>query len=360
MFAPIQATKLTKMQRTALESWVRSPTMQSRAVQRARIVLAAAEGISNRQIAKELGITRTTVILWRTRFAEGGTDALAQDAPRSGRPREITSELVDWIVSETQNTTPPDATHWSTRSMAAHAGVSPEMVRRIWVAHGLKPHLVRNFKVSTDPDFVAKLRDVVGLYLNPPKKAIVFSVDEKSQIQALDRTQPSLPMRPGRAGTMTHDYKRNGLATLFAALNVADGTVIARCKPRHRHQEFLAFLKVLDSKTPKRLDLHLIVDNYRTHKHATVNEWLEAHPRFHLHFTPTSSSWLNLVERYFAEITRKRIRRGTFRNVSELIAAINDYVRQTNADPQPFVWAAKANDILKKVAKCRATLEAAH
>jgi transposase len=360
MFAPIPPTVLTKKQRATLESWVRSPTMQSRAVLRARVVLAAAEGISNRQIAKDLGITRTTVILWRTRFAEGGTDALLSDAPRSGRPRQITPDLVAWIVSETQSTTPPDATHWSTRSMATHAGVSPEMVRRIWVAHGLKPHLLRHFKVSTDPEFVTKLRGVVGLYLNPPKRAIVFSVDEKSQIQALDRTQPSLPMKPGGAGTMTHDYKRNGLATLFAALNVADGTVIARCKPRHRHQEFLAFLKVLDAKTPKRLDLHLIVDNYRTHKHPVVNEWLEAHPRFHLHFTPTSSSWLNLVERYFAEITRKRIRRGSFRNVGELIAAINAYVHQTNEDPKPLVWAAKANDILKKVAKCRATLEAAH
>src|SRR6266545_1612825 len=360
MFAPIPATELTDKQRMALESWVRSPTTQSRAVQRARIVLAAAEGLSNRQIAKDMGITRTTVILWRTRFADGGTDALLQDAPRSGRPREITPDLVAWIVSETQNATPPDATHWSTRSMAAHAGVSPEMVRRIWVAHDLKPHLVRHFKVSTDPEFVAKLRDVVGLYLNPPKRAIVFSVDEKSQIQALDRTQPSLPMKPGRAGTMTHDYKRNGLATLFAALNVADGTVIARCKPRHRHQEFLAFLRLLDAKTPKRLDLHLIVDNYRTHSHPEVVEWLEAHPRFHLHFTPTSSSWLNLVERFFAEITRKRIRRGTFRNVLELIAAINDHIRLHKADPRPLIWTAKANDILKKVARCRATLEAAH
>jgi len=360
MFAPIAPTELTKKQRSNLESWLRSSTMQARAVRRARIVLAAADGVSNRRIAKDLEITRTTVILWRTRFAEAGTDALLEDAPRSGRPRQITPEKVAWIVRETQQTKPPDATHWSTRSMAEHAGVSPEMVRRIWVGHGLKPHLVRTFKVSTDPDFVAKLRDVVGLYLNPPKKAVVFSVDEKSQIQALDRTQPSLPMKPGRAGTMTHDYKRNGLATLFAALNIADGTVIARCKPRHRHQEFLSFLKVLDAKTPKRLDLHLIVDNYRTHKHPTVNEWLEEHPRFHLHFTPTSSSWLNLVERYFAEITRKRIRRGTFRNVGELIAAINDYVRLTNGDPKPFVWAAKANDILKKVAKCRATLEAAH
>jgi len=360
MFAPIAPTRLTKKQRSTLESWVRSPTIQARAAQRARIVLAAAGGISNRQIAKDVGITRTTVILWRTRFAEGGIDALAQDAPRSGRPREITLEKVDWIVRETQSATPPDATHWSTRSMAEHAGVSPEMVRRIWVAHGLKPHLVRTFKISTDPDFVAKLRDVVGLYLDPPKKALVFSVDEKSQIQALDRTQPSLPMKPGRAGTMTHDYKRNGLATLFAALNVADGTVIARCKPRHRHQEFLAFLKVIDSRTPKGLDLHLILDNYRTHKHPAVVQWLDQHPRFHFHFIPTGSSWLNLVERYFAEITRKRIRRGTFRNVSELIAAINDYVRKTNADPTPFIWTAKANDIIKKVSRCRATLEAAH
>lgn len=351
MFASIPATTLTRKQRSALESLVRSRTTQARAVQRAKIVLAAAEGIPNSRVAKDLDVTRPTVILWRTRFAEGGVEALLEDAPRTGRPREITQETIDWIVRETQHAKPKDATHWSTRSMAEHAGVSPEMVRRIWVAHGLKPHQVRYFKVSKDPDFVHKLRDVVGLYLNPPKRAIVFSVNEKSQIQALDRTQPSLPMKKGRAGTMTHDYKRNGLATLFAALNVADGSVIARCKPRHRHQEFLAFLKVLDAKTPKRLALHLIVDNYRTHKHPKVVEWLEAHPRFHLHFTPTSSSWLNLVERFFAEITRKRIRRGTFRNVAELIAAINDYIRQHNTDPKPFIWTAKADEILKKVSE---------
>src|SRR6266536_4425336 len=293
MFAPIPATELTDEQRMALESWVRSPTMQSRAVQRARIVLAASEGVSNRQIAKDLGITRTTVILWRTRFAEGGPDVLLQDAPRSGRPREITPDLVAWVVQETQNSRPPDATHWSTRSMAAHAGVSPEMVRRIWVAHGLKPHLVRRFKVSTDPEFVAKLRDVVGLYLNPPKKAIVFSVDEKSQIQALDRTQPSLPMKPGRAGTMTHDYKRNGTTTLFAALDVLTGKVIGQCLPRHRHQEFLKFLRTIDRQVPKGLAVHMILDNYGTHKHPDVVAWLGKHPRFRLHYTPTSSSWLN-------------------------------------------------------------------
>ena len=360
MPTPIARTRVTKRQREGLEKLVRSRTTEQRIVERCRIVLLADEGRPNAAIARELGVTRDTVILWRKRFAEGNVKALLSDAPRSGRPRMITAKKVATIVEETQRLTPADATHWSTRTMARRHGVSKNTVNKIWQAHGLKPHLVRGFKVSTDPDFVAKLRDVVGLYLNPPKRAIVFSVDEKSQIQALDRTQPSLPMKPGRAGTMTHDYKRNGLATLFAALNVADGSVIARCKPRHRHQEFLAFLKVLDAKTPRRLDLHLIVDNYRTHKHPDVLEWLEAHPRFHLHFIPTSSSWLNLVERFFAEITRKRIRRGTFRNVSELIAAINNYIKHHNADPQPLVWTAKANDILKKVAKCRATLETAH
>jgi transposase len=360
MFTPIESTRLSTRARQRLDKLVRSRTTEARVVERARIILLAADGVANSEIARRLEVSRPKVLRWRQRFAEGDVESLLVDAPRSGRPRTISAELIEKIVRETQHTTPPDATHWSTRTMARRHGVSEKTVRKIWHAHGLKPHLVRGFKISTDPDFVAKLRDVVGLYLNPPKRAIVFAVDEKSQIQALDRTQPSLPMKPGRAGTMTHDYKRNGLATLFAALNVADGTVIARCKPRHRHQEFLAFLKVLDAKTPKRLALHLIVDNYRTHKHPVVVEWLDAHPRFHLHFTPTSSSWLNLVERYFAEITRKRIRRGTFRNVSELIAAINDYVRQTNADPKPFVWTAKAKDIIKKVDQCRAILAASH
>lgn len=360
MFAPIPPTRLSKKQRSTLESWVRSRTIEQRVALRARIVLAAADGVSNRQNAVDHSVTRTTVILWRTRFAEGGPEALLEDAPRSGRPRTITDEKVRWIVKETQTTTPPDATHWSTRTMAKHAGVSPEVVRRIWVAHGLKPHRIRTFKLSTDPQFVEKLRDVVGLYLNPPDKALVLCVDEKSQIQALDRTQPSLPMKKGRAGTMTHDYKRNGLVTLFAALNVATGMVMHRVAARHRHEEFLAFLKQLQRETPKHLDLHLIVDNYRTHKHPTVVAWLEKHRRFHLHFVPTSSSWLNLVERFFAEITRKRIRRGTFRNVKELEDAINDYIALHNDDPKPFVWTAKTGQILKKVGKCRATLEALH
>jgi transposase len=360
MPAPIAPTRVSKSQRKTLESWVRSRTIEQRVAQRARIVLHASEGMNNASIADEVGVARDTVILWRKRFAAGGCEALLEDAPRSGRPKTITAEKVAWIVNETRTTTPPDATHWSTRSMAAHAGVSPEAVRRIWVAHGLKPHRVRTFKLSTDPDFVAKLRDVVGLYLNPPDKALVLCVDEKSQIQALDRTQPSLPMKKGRAGTMTHDYKRNGLVTLFAALSVATGQVMHRVAARHRHEEFLAFLKQLHRETPKHLDLHLIVDNYRTHKHATVNEWLDRHARFHLHFVPTSSSWLNLVERFFAEITRKRIRRDSFKNVEVLTAAINDYIGHHNEDPKPFVWTAKANDIIKKVNRCRVTLEALH
>ncbi|MEX2093699.1 MAG: IS630 family transposase [Pirellulales bacterium] len=359
MLAPKVSIRITSAQRVKLQSWSRSRTMQQRTVQRARIILMAADGVPNQQIASQLGVARQTVISCRQRFAASGLDSVINDAPRSGRPPTLSDARREAIVKATMTTTPPDATHWSTRSMARAQGVSPETVRQIWKAHDLKPHQVRTFKLSNDPAFAEKLRDVVGLYLNPPKRAIVFSVDEKSQIQALDRTQPSLPMKPGRAGTMTHDYKRNGLATLFAALNIADGTVIARCKPRHRHQEFLAFLKVLDAKTPKRLDLHLVVDNYRTHKHPVVNDWLEQHPRFHLHFTPTSSSWLNLVERYFAEITRKRIRRGTFRNVGELIAAINDYVKHTNADPKPFVWTKTANQIIRKINRAREALPSA-
>src|SRR6266498_3226615 len=354
------ALEVSDGQREVLDALARSQTLPFRVVTRARVLLLAADGLSNVDIAEVAGVSRPTVLAWRADFAERGLVDFGEVRSGRGRKPSISAEKIAEVVDLTLHSKPAGHTHWSCRTMAAATGISSATVQRIWSARGLQPHRVDTFKLSNDKRFEEKLVDVVGLYLNPPDKAVVLCADEKSQIQALDRTQPSLPMKPGRAGTMTHDYKRNGLATLFAALNVADGTVIARCKPRHRHQEFLAFLKVLDAKTPKRLDLHLIVDNYRTHKHPTVNEWLEAHPRFHLHFTPTSSSWLNLVERYFAEITRKRIRRGTFRNVSELIAAINEYVRQTNADPKPFVWAAKANDILKKVAKCRATLEAAH
>jgi transposase len=259
--------------------------------------------------------------------------------------------VVGRVVNTTLQEKPKGATHWSTRTLGKHMGLSKMAVQRIWKAHGLKPHLVETFKLSRDKHFVEKLRDVVGLYLDPPAHALVLSVDEKSQIQALDRTQPGLPLKKGRAGTMTHDYKRNGTTTLFAALNILDGKVIGECTERHRHQEFLRFLRKIDRETPQELDLHLIVDNYGTHKHLKVKSWLAKHSRFHMHFIPTSSSWLNLVERWFREITDKRIRRGTFRSVVELEAAIYEYLEANNADPKPFVWTASAQDILDKVAR---------
>ena len=327
---------------------------------RARIVLMAADGASNSAIARALSVSRPTVIMWRERFAEGGPEALTEVKEGRGRKRTISAAKVKEIVQATTQSTPPGQTHWSCRSMAKAQGVSPASVQRIWDAHGLAPHRVRAFKLSTDPRFTEKLTDVVGLYLNPPEKALVLCVDEKSQIQALDRTQPSLPMKRGRAGTMTHDYKRNGTTTLFAALNTLDGSVIGQCLPRHRHQEFLKFLRRLDRELPEELELHLILDNYRTHKHAEVNAWLERHPRFHLHFTPTSSSWLNLVERWFRELTDKAIRRGVFYSVPDLIAAIEDYLKAHNEEPKPFVWTASIDSILEKVGRCKAVLETVH
>jgi transposase len=329
---------------------------------RARIILMAADGAANNRIAGELGVSRSTVILWRARFADGGPSALTETAPGRGRKPSISAERIKAIVDATLQTTPPGATHWSCRTMARAQGVSPATVQRIWDAHGLAPHRVRTFKLSRDPRFTEKLTDVVGLYLNPPDKAIVLCVDEKSQIQALDRTQPSLPMKRGRAGTMTHDYKRNGTTTLFAALDLLDGTVIGECHARHRHQEFLAFLRRLDRTYPPELDLHLIVDNYGTHTHPDVLTWLAApaHARFKLHFTPTSSSWLNLVERWFRELTTRRLRRGVFRSVPDLVAVIYAYIALNNADPKPFVWTASAEAILAKVGRCRAILETAH
>jgi transposase len=284
-------------------------------VTRARIVLRAAAGESNSQIARELGVSRPTVIMWRERFAEGGPTALGETKPGRGRKPSIPTAKVKAIIEATTQTTPPGQTHWSTRTMAKLQGVSPATVQRIWDAHGLKPHRVRTFKLSNDPHFFEKLTDVVGLYLNPPERAIVLCVDEKSQIQALDRTQASLPMKKGRSGTMTHDYKRHGTTTLFAALSMLDGKVVGECLPRHRHQEFLKFLRTLDREFPGDCQLHLIVDNYRTHKHDNVNHWLAKHPRFQLHFIPTSSSWLNLVERWFRELTEKALRRGVFHSV---------------------------------------------
>ncbi len=320
----------------------------------------AADGASNSAIARTLGVSRPTVIMWRKRFAQGGPQALAEVKEGRGRKRTISAAKVKEIVVATTQSTPPGETHWSTRSMAKAQGISPASVQRIWDAHGLAPHRVRTFKLSTDPRFTEKLTDVVGLYLNPPEKALVLCVDEKSQIQALDRTQPSLPMKRGRAGTMTHDYKRNGTTTLFAALNTLDGSVIGQCLPRHRHQEFLKFLRRLDRELPEELELHLILDNYRTHKHAKVDAWLERHPRFHLHFTPTSSSWLNLVERWFRELTEKAIRRGVFYSVPDLVAAIEDYLKAHNDDPKPFVWTASIDSILEKVGRCKAVLETVH
>ena len=362
MWTAAEPIPITELQRRTLERWLRAQRTPQQVALRARIILMAADGAANNRIASELGVSRTTVILWRNRFAAGGPGALTETAPGRGRKPSIGAERIKAIVEATISTTPPGATQWSCRTMARAQGVSPATVARIWDAHGLAPHRVRTFKLSRDPRFTEKLTDVVGLYLNPPDKAIVLCVDEKSQIQALDRTQPSLPMKKGRAGTFTHDYKRNGTTTLFAALELLEGTVIGECHARHRHQEFLAFLRRLDRTYPPELELHLVVDNYGTHTHADVAKWLAApaHARFHLHFTPTSSSWLNLVERWFRELTTKRLRRGVFRSVPDLVATIYAYIALNNANPKPFVWTASVEAILAKVLRCRAILETAH
>jgi transposase len=320
-------------------------------------LLLAAQGMANTAIAARLEVSPSSVAAWRDRFTEEGLAKIGRVRPGRGRKPRIPPEKIDEIVRLTQQSTPPGETHWSCRSMATAAGVSPATVQRVWSARGLKPHLVKTFKLSNDKRFEEKLIDVVGLYLHPPEKAVVLCMDEKSQIQALDRTQPSLPMKKGRAGTMTHDYKRNGTTTLFAALNVLTGVVIGQCLPRHRNGEFLKFLRRIDREVPKALQVHLIVDNYGTHKHPNVTAWLAKHPRFHLHFTPTSSSWLNLVERWFRELTHKAIRRGVFASVPDLIAAIEDYLAANNENPKPFQWTATAEDILEKVRRGRVTLE---
>jgi transposase len=351
---------LDSEQRLLLEQQSRARSLPARQVERARIVLRAADGWQDKEIAAELGITPEKAARWRNRFLDGGFAALQKDAPRPGRPQTVPASKVKQIVNKTTQDKPASATHWSTRTMAAAVGVSETTVRRIWHAHGLKPHLLRTFKVNNDPQFVEKLEAIVGLYLNPPEHAMVLCVDEKSQIQALDRTQPGLPLKKGRCGTMTHDYKRNGTATLFAALNTVDGTVISMCDDRHRHQEWLKFLRVIDDLTPKEKQLHLIADNYATHKHPKVQRWLARHPRIHVYFTPTSSSWLNMVERFFRDLTDKRLRRGIFRDVEELIMAILDYVDNHNRAPKPFIWTAKATDILEKVKRARNALDNRH
>jgi len=330
--------------------------VQARVQQRASIVLLAAKGWQNKEIAVEVKLDRRQVALWRRRFSEGGVEALLQDAPRSGRTPSVTPEVESRIVKTTLNDRPPAATHWSTRTLGEHLGLSATTIRRVWARNGVKPHLQRTFKLSRDPRFVDKLFDVVGLYLEPPDKAIVLSCDEKSQIQALNRTQPGLPMKRGRAGTMTHDYKRNGTTTLFAALNTLDGTVISMCQERHRHDEWLKFLRLIDRKTAKQLTLHLIVDNYATHKHPDVQAWLTRHPRFVMHFTPTSASWLNMVERFFRDISENRIRRDSFTSVNELEQAIAQYIEHHNHNPKPFIWTARADDILAKVTRAKAAL----
>lgn len=355
--APLQ---MKAEERSQLEAWVRAKTSSQRLAFRARICLLAADGLSNNAIAKRFNTSRPTVLLWRSRFEEQGPKGLTRNAKRGPSHRRLEDEKVRAIVEATLHSTPPDATHWSTRTMAKAQGVCRSTVGRIWKAHGLQPHRTKTFKLSKDKNFVEKLTDVVGLYFNPPAKALVLCVDEKSQIQALDRTQPGLPMKKGRCGTMTHDYKRNGTTCLFAALNVLDGAVIGSCQPRHRNGEFLKFLGKINRETPKGLDLHLIIDNYATHKHPNVKEWLSKHPRFHMHFIPTSSSWLNLIERWFAELTRKRIRRGVFYNVPDLVSAINDFIQTNNQNPKPFIWTKNANQILEKVNRCKSTMETLH
>jgi len=348
---------LTDPERRELQAISRHRNTPKGIVLRVNIVLGAAEGLANHVLARNLSTSLPTVLLWRRRYESDGLAAVLEDRQRSGRPKQISAEKEAAIVEATIKTNPKDATHWSVRSMASSQKVSPATVQRIWKKHKLQPHRVESFKFSTDPDFAPKVRDIVGLYVNPPDRAIVLSVDEKSQIQALDRTQPILPLRPGLPARQTHDYERHGTTTLFAALNVLEGTIIADCQPRHRHQEFLQFLERIDASVAGGFDIHLVLDNYGTHKHPEVRKWLADRPRYHVHFTPTSSSWLNQIERWFAEITRKRIRRGTFHSVRDLIKAIKDYVRHYNKNPQPFQWIASASKIIRKVNKYKETLE---
>ena len=344
-------------QREVLESLARSRAAAHNVVQRAQVLLLAADGVSNSEISEVAGVSRPTVLAWRGQFEKEGLTGFGEVATGRGRKPSISDEKVAEIVELTLHSKPEGQTHWSCRSMAKQVGVSSATVARIWSARGLKPHLVKAFKLSNDRHFEDKLIDVVGLYLNPPDQAVVLCMDEKSQIQALDRTQPSLPLKRGRAGTMTHDYKRHGTTTLFAALDVLSGTVIGRCLPRHRNTEFLKFLRTIDAEVPKGLQIHLILDNYGTHNHANVKKWLAKHPRFHLHFTPTSSSWLNLVERWFRELTDKAIRRGVFHSVNDLITAIENYLKINNDNPKPFAWTATAEQILAKVARGRVALQ---
>lgn len=357
---PLTPLTLSASDRSALERWIRRPKTAQALALRARIVLRAADGVSSTAIAGELGVSHQTVCKWRGRFVEDGLDGLV-DMPRSGAPRSIHDEDVARVIELTLEEAPKDATHWSTRSMAQRAGMSQSAVSRIWRAFALQPHRSETFKLSSDPFFVEKVRDIVGLYLNPPERAVVLCVDEKSQIQALDRSQPLLPMRPGQIERRTHDYVRHGTVSLFAALDTKTGELLAKCQRRHRSVEFRKFLDHIDASVPEDLDVHLILDNYGTHKTKLVRNWLAKRPRFHVHFTPTSASWLNLVERWFAALTEKQIRRGAHRSTRELELAIERYVDATNQDPKPFIWTKTADEIFASVARfCQRTSNSGH
>lgn len=351
---------LTPEERAPLEQWTRRRTTPVRLAQRARMILLASEGQENGAIALWVGATRQTVGRWRTRFVKERLAGITQDRPRGGRPSTERQRLESLIIHKTTQETPPNATHWSTHRMARAVGTSHSLVHRVWQANGFKPHLTRTFKISRDPHFEEKLRDVVGLYLNPPEHALVISADEKTQCQALDRTQPSLPMIPGRCGTMTHDYKRHGTTTLFAAIELAQGKVIATCMKRHRHQEWITFLKQIDAETPPELELHVIADNLATHKHPNVKNWLARHPRFHMHFTPTSSSWTNMIERFFRDLSEQRLKRGAFQSVPQLVEVIMQYVAAHNENPKPLVWTAPVEKILEKVGRAKQALISSH
>jgi len=350
MGRPKKLLVLTEEEREKLQMIAHRPKTSQNMALRARIVLGCAEGITNQEVARRLGVTGVTVGKWRARFIASRLQALG-DAPRSGPPRKISDRQVERVITKTLESKPRSATHWSTRAMATEVGLSHDTISRIWRTFGLQPHRQEKFKLSTDPFFVEKVRDIVGLYMSQPERALVLCVDEKSQVQALERSQPFLPMKPGQPERGTHDYQRHGTTSLFAALDVATGKVIGHCHPRHRHQEFLRFLDVIDREVPSHLDIHLVLDNYATHKTPRVVAWFRKRPRYHLHFTPTSASWLNQVERWFAKITDKRIRRDSFRSVPELVSAITQYIDDNNRNPTPFIWTATADIILGKLKK---------